>query len=67
MNQKSIYQKKGEQRIYIGFIAVLLIYLLRLIGIIPAWICGTAGLCLVPYIIINAAVIEHQESKHSIE
>lgn len=62
---KSIYEKHGNMRIYAGFGVCLLLLLVKSFGIqIPDIVIGLCALGLVPYIIINALIIEHLEKKY---
>lgn len=63
---KSIYERRGNIRIYAGFMACLIVLLIKSVGIeIPDIVMGIVALGLVPYIIVNAYIIEYQNKKHN--
>ena len=61
----SVYEKRGNMRIYAGFGVCLIVLLLRSFGVqIPDIVMGICAFGLIPYIIINAYIVEYQENKH---
>lgn len=61
----SIYEKHGDVRIYSGIVVVLVMVVLGMLGVpVPTWLTGICGIALVPYIIINAWIVVHQEEKY---